>query len=180
MICDKFGECIEAQLKDSSLKQCANRNSGECIEVSDNRPSVKCEERKKKYVLDNTEKNHVILYKMDGGVIVEDKTVMQGTNKCDYLFVIGGVDKRAILTELKGVDVPKSLEQLKGTLSQYASVFRGFKQVYARVIVTSSTPTLKATPAYVNLERLVRQQYHGNVKIEERQFREKDTELDKI
>ncbi len=43
--------------------------------------------------------------------------------------------------------------------------------------MTSSTPNLKARPEYVNLERMIRKDYKGNVKIVEKQFNEKDIEL---
>lgn len=152
-------------------------NSMSCIASSDRRSAVRCEENKKKYVLENTKKNHVILYKMDGGIIVEDKSVPFNTSKCDYLFVIGDVAPTAVLTELKGVNVPKALTQLKGALLLYKNVFCKFGHVYARVIVTSSTPNLKASPEYVNLERMIRKDYKGNIKIAEKQFKEKDIEL---
>lgn len=42
------------------------------IETSDRRSAVKCEENKKGDVLENTKKNHVILYKVEGGIIVEE------------------------------------------------------------------------------------------------------------
>lgn len=116
---------------------------------------------------------------MDGGVIVVDKTVPPNTNKCDYLYVINNIGLTAILTELKGVNTAKSLEQLKGTLLLYKNVFKNFNHVYGRAIVTSSTPNLKATPAYTNLQTMLRQTYNGNIKIVEKQFYEKDTDLDK-
>ncbi|HBN57145.1 MAG TPA: hypothetical protein DD414_10250 [Lachnospiraceae bacterium] len=97
--------------------------------------------------------------------------------KCDYLFVIDDGTPTAVLTELKGVNVPKALTQLKGTLLLYKNVFCKFGHVYARAIVTSSTPNLKASPEYVNLERMIRKNYKGNVKIVEKQFTEKDIEL---
>ena len=56
-------------------------------------------------------------------------------------------------------------------------IFRKFGHVYARAIVTSSTPNLKASPEYVNLERMIRKDYKGNIKIVEKQFNEKDIEL---
>lgn len=178
MICANLQNCIEEQLKLSSLKRCDNQNMTTCIESSDKRSRVKCEEHGKKYIYENLRKKHVVSYKMDGGVIVEDKTVPSNTNKCDYLFVVDDVESIAILTELKGVNVPKSLEQIKGTLQLYKNIFKNFKHIYARAIVTSSTPNLKATPAYTNLERMLRQTYNGNIKIYERQFLEKDSELD--
>lgn len=60
----------------------------------------------------------------------------------------------------------------------------GKKYVYEntkknRIIVTSSTPNLKASPAYVNLQKMLRQTYGGNIKIFERQLFEKDIELEK-
>lgn len=46
-----------------------------------------------------------------------------------------------------------------------------------RAIVVSSTPDLKADPKYVNLLKLLKKEYHGNIKIEERQFTERDVDL---
>ena len=177
MICRQLEECIKGELQSNSLEKCGNKNRGNCIESSDRRSTVKCEENKKKYVLENTKKNHVILYKMDGGIIEEDKSVPVNTSKCDYLFVIGEETPKAVLTELKGVNVPKALIQLKGTLLLYKNIFCKFGHVYARAIVTSSTPNLKASPQYVNLERMLRRDYKGNIKIVEKQFSEKDIEL---
>lgn len=68
MICRKLEECIHGELKSNSLEKCVN-NKINCIESSDRRSAVKCEENKKRYVLENTKKNHVILYKMDGGIM---------------------------------------------------------------------------------------------------------------
>ena len=176
MICRKLEKCISRELQSNSLEKCDN-NRKNCIESSDKRSAVKCEENKKRYVLENTMKNHVILYKMDGGIIVEDRSVPLNTSKCDYLFVIDDAALTAVLTELKGVNVSKALTQLKGTLLLYKNIFCKFGHVYARAIVTSSTPNLKASPEYVNLERMIRKDYKGNVKIVERQFIEKDIEL---
>ena len=58
-----------------------------------------------------------------------------------------------------------------------SNVFCKFGHVYTRVIVISSTPSLKASPEYVNLERMIRKDYKGNIKIVEKQFNEKDIEL---
>ena len=176
MICRKLEQCINRELISNSLEKCDNQNRMNCIESSDRRSAVKCEENKKRYVLENTKKNHVILYKMDGGIIA-DKSVPLNTSKCDYLFVIGDATPIAVLTELKGVNVPKALNQLKATLLLYKNVFCKLGHVYARAIVTSSTPNLKASPEYVNLERMIRKDYKGNIKIVEKQFNEKDIEL---
>lgn len=177
MICSNLQKCIEEQFGAEKLEKCDNQNKRICVEASDRRSAVKCEEHGKKYVYENSKKNHVILYKMDGGVIVDDKTVPLSTSKCDYLYVINDTERTAILTELKGINVSKSLEQIKGTLLLYKNVFKNFKYVYARAVVTSSTPNLKATPAYTNLEKMIRETYKGNIKISERQLWEKDKDL---
>ena len=58
MICKKLEECINGELQNNSLEKCDNRNRMNCIESSDRRSAVKCEENKKRYVLENTKKNH--------------------------------------------------------------------------------------------------------------------------
>ena len=118
MICRKLEECINGELQSNFLEKCDNKNRMDCIKSSDRRSVIKCEENKKRYVLENTKK-----------------------------------------TILKGVNVPKALIQLKGTLLLYKNVFCKFGHVYARAIVTSSTPNLKASPEYVNLARMIRKDY---------------------
>lgn len=169
---------MEKQFVNESIKNCSNKQAI-CIETSDKRTKVKCEERKKKYILENTMKNYVILYKMDSGIILDDKSVPQETCKCDYLFAINSMERIAVLVELKGVDVPHSLKQIDGTLSQFKDFFSSFEHVYGRVIVASSTPNIKASPAYVNLVKRFRNTYGGNLSIAERQLEEKDIELSK-
>lgn len=178
MICSRLMECTKEEVSQEKKTLCMNGNRPECVHVSDKRSEVKCEEKGKKYILKNTMKNHIILYQIDGGVIVADKLVPEGTSKCDFLFVICKQNPEAILTELKGVDVRKSLKQLEGTLRLFKDYFRTFSKIYGRVIVTSSTPKLKATPEYVKLVKLLSGTYHGNLRIEERQFTETDTELE--
>lgn len=179
MICKKIGRCIEEQIAGKIKESCDSNGEEKCIEVSDCRSNVKCEERKKKYVLENTKKNHVILYKMDGGIIRQDKKVPLGTCKCDYLFVINGKECDAILTELKGVDVAHSLKQIDGTLNQFSDVFSKFSHVYGRIVVSSSTPRIKASPSYVNLVKKICSTYGGNLKIGETYIVEKDVDLHK-
>ena len=50
MICNNLKKCIEGQLTSFPVKNCNNRNMNKCIESSDNRSAVKCEENRKKYV----------------------------------------------------------------------------------------------------------------------------------
>ena len=179
MICDKLQLCAERQFAGEKMLGCANRNMKACVESSDMRSYVKCEEKKKKYVLENTQRNHIISYRMDGGVIVLDQTVPDGICKCDYLFLIDGVDSSAILIELKGVDVMHALKQIHGVVKIYKGLLHTFSHVYGRIIVTSSMPNLRATPDYVNLVRLIKKSFGRNIKICERKFEEMDVELSK-
>lgn len=175
MICIKLETCMKNELAGGKSFSC---DIG-CIESSDKRSEVKCEEKRKKYILQNTAKNHVISYKMDGGIIVLDSNVPQGTSKCDYLYVVDTKELSAILIELKGVDVARAIKQISETLNIYRNFFKSFAHIYGRVVVTSSTPNLKASPDYVNLVNLLKKTYHGNLKIAKQQFVEKDAELDR-
>ncbi len=178
MICDKLHVCAESQFAGRKVINCGNHNVEKCIESSDKRSKVKCEERRKKYILENTKKNHVISYKMDGGIIVVDKTVPAGTCKCDYLLLVDGLEGRAILVELKGVDIPHALKQIRETLLLFPEFFQSFSGVYGRVVATASVPNLKASPDYVNLVRMIRQRFGGgNIKIVEREYLERDVDL---
>lgn len=179
MICDKLEECINGELEQKALKECCNKDRNRCIQYSDKRKYAKCEENGKKYTLENTAGKQVVLLNMDGGVIVSDKTVPEGTNKCDYLYAIGEDKETAILTELKGVDVRKAFRQIAGTLEMYKKVFAGFQHTYGRIVVSSSTPDLKASPEYVRLATMLARNYKGNVKIFEKQIVEKYADLDK-
>lgn len=179
MICNQLASCAKGQFEGNEIERCPNYKV-KCIESSDERSKIKCEERNKKYVLDNTLKNHVILYKMDGGIISVDKTVPEGTCKCDYLFVSDGNERNAILVELKGTDMIHSLKQLDETLTLFRPYFSTLSHVYGRGVVTSSIPNIKANPTYVNLAKKFRRTYHGNLKIFERQYQEKDVELERL
>lgn len=175
MICNNLGKCVDKELNTKSALNCDNHKI--CIQSSDNRSNIKCEEKQKKYIFENTQRNHIISYKMDGGIIVEDKYVPIGTNRCDYLYVgQSNSGLNAILIELKGVDVPKALKQLYDTLQRFNGFFLNCSSVYGRIIVTSSTPNLKASPQYVKLLKEFRK-LNGNIKMAQGQLKEKDIEL---
>ena len=70
------------------------------------------------------------------------------------------------------------MKQIQATLIQYKEFFKKFPHVYGRIIAVSSTPDLKASPSYVNLVKLIKKMYHGNIKIVERQFVEIDIDLE--
>ena len=176
-ICDKLSICIASEFEGKRIDICGDR--GGCIESSDTRRNIKCEENGKKYILENTLQNHVISYRMDGGVVKMDRYVPRSTMKCDYLFVVKNNERNfAILIELKGKDVKKSLEQIFGTIQLYGPVFHELSCIYARVVVASSTPKITASPEYVKLRKLMRKYGRGNVVISERQLKETDVKLD--
>lgn len=181
MKCKDLKECIdrETTVNINQERGCVRHDA--CIQSSDTRAKVACREKGKKYTLDNTLKKFVVSYKMDGGVITVDRTVPDKTGKCDYLYILYDEKQRrdAILTELKGTDVSKALKQIKGTLELFPDVFKACAHVYGRAVVTSSRPNLMARPKYVNLAKRLEKNYHGNLKIREREFVEKDTELEK-
>ena len=179
MICNQVQACAAGEVAGKPQAKCANHNRKECIVSSDKRSRVKCEERTKKYLLENTMRNHVISYKMDGGIIRMDRSVPEGTCKCDDLFLVHGAESHAVLVELKGINVAHALKQLQGTLTLFQNFLGKFSHVHGRIVVTSSTPDLKASPDYVNLARMLRQKFHGNLKIAERQMGERDVDLDK-
>lgn len=176
MICEYLSSCLDECLSGKQPAKCSN-DLKQCIQSSDARPEVKCEQKKKKYILENTQKNHVISYQMDGGIIVVDGMVPEKINKCDNLFVVNSNELTAILIELKGKNVSHALDQIQGSLELYKELWKRFSHVYGRAVVTSSTPNLKANPKYVKLSELLRKRYCGNIKIDEWQFKEKDIQL---
>lgn len=176
MICRKLELCTEKTLKGNLLDVCDNKQKS-CIKSSDTRPEVKCEEKKKKYILVNTRKKHIVSYKMDGGIVCVDATVPEGIAKCDYLCVIEGDKPTAVLVELKGVDVTKAIQQIDSSLTLFKGFFGKCLNVYGRIILVAATPKLNARPAYVKLQNRLRNSYNGDLKVACRQLREKDTEL---
>lgn len=78
------------------------------------------------------------------------------------------------------LDIAHSLKQINGALEQFKDFFKTTAHVYGRVVVTSSTPNLKASPSYVNLRKRLEKEFHGNLKIAEKQLTEKDVDLAKI
>ena len=176
MICGKLEECVSKELSGKHLSHCDNPRA-DCIESSDARPKVKCEEKGKSYILENTAKKHVIHYHVDDGIIVPDKSVPEGTGKCDHLYIIKDEKPTAVLIELKGTSSEKALHQLDSTLTLYRDFFKKCSKVYARAVVVSAVPNIGATPSYTNLARHLKSIGVGNIKIGERQFTEEDTKL---
>lgn len=98
MICSKLEACVKRTTKGKVPDKCDNEMQ-KCIDFSDTRTHTKCEEKKKKYVLENTMGKHIVSYRMDGGIVFADANVPDGVAKWDYLYVIDGENSMAILTE---------------------------------------------------------------------------------
>lgn len=175
MKCDKVAACSEALFSGKSMPRCPN-DRGRCLESFDNRPQVKCEEKGKKYILENTMKNQVLSYKMDGGIILEDGTVPVGINKCDHMMLIKEEEPTAILVELKGTDVRHAMRQISSTVDLFSSFWRRMDHVYGRIAAVSAMPRMNADPDYVKLSGKL-YKLGGNLKIGKRNFEECDKEL---
>ena len=182
MICNKLTQCYKKRIYNKVLSDCSNPNV-KCVLFSDDISRPKCEEKGKTYILDNTMNNHVVCFKVDGGIIADDKNVPQRTERCDYMFCINNHDDLCvILIELKGTNVSKALEQLHKTCELYKDFLKSFPLVVCRAIVTNSVPKIKSAPEYVKLWRCL-SSYNGNsdnvkmIHIEERNYTEKDTDI---
>lgn len=146
-------------------------------------PKVSCGEKASRYCLQNDEKRMIILYRMDGGVIVYDESV-NGIQKCDYLYVIGEKDnyEAAILVELKGEKIAIACNQIISTLELYKDYFSLFLHVYARIVGSSFSEYRKnlGIKAYhkdaLKLQARMMQK-KGNLKFGEKYLEEKYSEL---
>lgn len=171
MICNALDKYYNSVKKSQRLKKCCN-TAAKCIVSSDDRKEIKCEENKKKYVLNNPNKNMVTVYQVDGGVIVEDKSVPANTLKCDYMYCVeNDSSPTAILIELKGTDVNKALDQVSATLDRYEKFFAKFSRVLCRIVVTNSTPKIRYTSKYICLSKRLKRRA-GDIEIRERQLLE--------
>lgn len=47
MICKSLQACTEGELHKTPLLKCDNKNKNKCIESSDTRSSIKCEEKRR-------------------------------------------------------------------------------------------------------------------------------------
>ena len=170
MICNKIDACYSSIVNKIKFSACPN-DPNKCVMFSDKRSHAKCEENRKKYIINNENepKSLITLYRVDNGIIVVDNTVPNKTKKCDYLFCINKDNSSAVMVELKGIDVIKAIQQINETCSLYERFLEKFDKVFARIIVTNSSPCLHATPAYALLQKKI-SQLGGNIKIAERKL----------
>ena len=171
MICNNLSTCVEEKLND---RKCSCDHPDVCVEVEDTRSNIKCEEKGKSYVLQNPNREKVLLYKIDGGVIVQDATFLPETCKCDYMFT--NKERMVVLVELKGKDVSHALDQIDGTLDIFKQFFKSCSVVYGRAVVASATPRLAATPQFTKLWKKLKA-LNGDLKVSEMHMIENMREL---
>lgn len=93
MVCKQLGLCIEDKNKECKREK-------DCIQFTDKRTCVKCEEKRKVYRLHNDCGVKIRKYQMDGGIVKNEK----GFDACDNLLIIHDMDKKkAILKCRSGV-----------------------------------------------------------------------------
>ncbi len=95
MICNQLENCI----RDTNE---ACKKETQCIEFTDDRKIVKCEERRKKYHLANDiDGTRIRKYKLDKGIVRNEA----GFDACDNLLAVYGSGiPNLIFVELKGSD----------------------------------------------------------------------------
>ena len=175
MICKEINNCFESAISNKKGICYTGQN---CIVSADKRSKVTCEESRKTYCLKNNGK-FVMKCRIDGGAIKEDKTVPNGLQKCDFLYLIKSVEDTAILIELKGVMIKKAIQQILSTFKIYGELLKRYSKVYVRIVVTSSVPKIKSDPDYIKLSKLVKGTYKGNIKIKTKNFEESILDVEK-
>lgn len=164
MICDNIQKCCENE-------QYVCKNEKECIKYRDYRPEAVCEEKGKKYNLLNDEHCKIALYRMDGGIICDEKNVL----KCDFLYIVYDQNcPTAVFVELKGKDIKHAVDQLKASIDRYGKVLG--RRVCARIIC-SSVPRLYNDPIVKKMKKELAKQYKGTLLIFEKSKKERYSEL---
>jgi len=159
MICNEF-------LTNNCTPSCTKNHK--CIKSYDNRKYITCEEKRKKYILENVRSVNIANYHIDGGVVQNDDE-----KKCDFLIYVED-DKNIILVELKGTEFSTALKQLYNTVNLFSQQFNGNK-IYAR-IVGKEVPKIANSPDAVKLIKLLKK-HGGNLKSNSDILSEKETQL---
>ncbi|MCH5163755.1 MAG: hypothetical protein J1F36_01925 [Clostridiales bacterium] len=159
MVCEKF-------LTPTCLSTCKSKNS--CIASIDNRKSVVCAEKHKKYQLENQRRVVICNYHIDGGVIKDSSE-----KKCDYLILVPDT-KYVVLVELKGCKIITAVEQIENTLALFKEKLYHHK-IFARIIC-QQVPQMHNIPEINALKKLLKLA-GGNLDIKAKLLCEKETEL---
>ncbi|MCI8392081.1 MAG: hypothetical protein HFI35_15750 [Roseburia sp.] len=166
MICKQLGLCIEDKNK-------ACRTETDCIEFTDKRTSVKCEEKRKKYCLNNDRGARIRKYHVDNGIVKNEREQWA----CDNLLAVYDGDQTGmIFVELKGTDFKHAVEQTYETIVRFLPELK-HKKLYGRIVHTQGVPRLGNSGPIVDLERLLRKN-GGNLKMHEWILNEDVSRLD--
>lgn len=122
-----------------------------CVESCDDRPKIVCEENKRTYIANNTQRKVVCKVQVDGKLIYEGA-------RCDWAVAVvseegtGKALEELFLVELKGSDINHAFEQIVGTIDVLHTNYSVTKW-FARVVCAKvSTPQLNSIH-YKKLER---------------------------
>lgn len=167
MICKQLENCIH-----DTNKAC--KREKQCIAFTDDRSIVKCEERRKKYNLENdVDGARVRKYVMDEGIVKDEA----GFKPCDNLLAVYGEGiPKLIFVELKGHDYKQAVKQLYETIKYFMPEVKKH-QIYARLVHTQGIPRIGNSGIQVELECAVRIR-GGNLKTQEWNLPEKLSEID--
>ncbi len=84
-----------------------------------------------KHIATNNSRKKVRQYKLDGEIIINEKT-------CDYL-VLNDEDKKAFFIELKGCNITEAFPQFEGAVSKLKNELSGYSYNF-RIIATRVGP----------------------------------------
>ena len=115
---------------------------------------------------DNINSLEIVTYRVDGGLISNDK----GVKKCDYaLYTILSQSLRLI--ELKGSDLNKACDQITSTMQLLLSQDVQIARLYGRVVLTKvRTPDLQSSKVRNLKELLVKR--GGDFKYQTQEMKE--------
>lgn len=131
------------------------------IRSNDERPLVVVEENKRKYYGKNTERQRVVVYRVDGGVIKSEDV-----RKCDFA-IYASASRSVYLVELKGSNFSDAVEQIVSTIEELLAPGLDLKAVYARIVLSKvANPNIRSSNK-LTLDRLLRK-WNGNLLYKEK------------
>lgn len=165
MICDKFGECINNQIKkDSKCGSCRNESKSS---------NITCKENGRRYNLNNDKGLKVVNFLIDGGVYVNESI-----GKCDRMYFIKDESNpKFIFIELKGKDVKHGLEQLLETAKRHKTIIANNRSFFR--LVCSGAPKIANDQKCIDLKREIYRLFKSVPTIKGNEIDEKYSELEK-
>lgn len=154
---------LEEQKADDNPKEYSfyeeYHDSSSYIKSQDKRKTVKLQEQGEDriYYLHNDVQKEIVVYHIDGGLIVEQK---KGDNKCDY--GIYTEDELLILVELKGSDYKKAIQQITNTTKVLGlDGVKKIKKLLARIVLSNGNAVPKITSSDLARLKQIIGRYNG-------------------